>query len=258
MIIYKITNLIDGKIYIGQTIRTIKERWKQHLRSNGCCAISAAIKKYGEENFIIEIVDSALSIDELNKKETEWIITLQSLAPHGYNLNTGGNNRRFSQEVKEKISKSHVGKKLCDDHKLKISRSTREFFKHNPDKHIPARLALKDFMKKSAEQDRHPKKGKKVAEEGRKNISNSKLGAKNPMFGKKSNKNQLQALAMNRQSALAKLPSVLCHQNKKIYQTVTEAAKDLGFARSSISNVLTGFRDNCGGYTFEYVRKYES
>ena len=50
------------------------------------------------------------------------------------------------------------------------------------------------------------------------------------------------------------LKKVLCHQNNKIYNTVTEAAKDLGFARSSVSNVLTGFRQNLKGFTFEYTK----
>ena len=71
------------------------------------------------------------------------------------------------------------------------------------------------------------------------------------MFGKESNAAQKLGLEKGR---LGK--QIFCHQNQKIYKTVTEAAKDLGFARPSISNVLNGFRKTCRGYTFEYIGKH--
>lgn len=75
------------------------------------------------------------------------------------------------------------------------------------------------------------------------------------MFGKTLNKKQKEAMKKGQQKRLENLPKILCHQNGKIYDRVLDAAKDLGVARSSISNVLIGFRKSCKGYTFEYVKR---
>lgn len=88
-IIYKITNLINGKIYIGQTTKNIKTRFQQHI-SKLTTAISKAIKKHGKENFNIEIIDSANDINDLNFKERYWIKLLNSKLPIGYNADSGG------------------------------------------------------------------------------------------------------------------------------------------------------------------------
>lgn len=89
MIVYKITNKINGKVYIGQTIRSLEVRLKQHL-SRGESLVSKAIKKYGLENFIIEQIDKANSIEDLNEKEIYWIDYYNSISPNGYNISKGG------------------------------------------------------------------------------------------------------------------------------------------------------------------------
>lgn len=59
-VIYKITNILNGKIYIGQTTKSIEKRFGQHKCATGNrnSSISSSIRKYGEENFSIEIIDS--------------------------------------------------------------------------------------------------------------------------------------------------------------------------------------------------------
>ena len=93
--IYKITNLVNKKIYVGQSINII-ERWKQHqykaFNSKEVAynsAIHAAFRKYGVENFSFEVLEEC-KIEELDKKEREWIEKLNSLAPNGYNILIGG------------------------------------------------------------------------------------------------------------------------------------------------------------------------
>lgn len=88
MIVYKITNLINGKIYVGQTTRTIEERLREHKRSD--FPIGKAIRKYGIENFKIDILSTCTSLDELNETEIFWISKLDCLTPNGYNRTEGG------------------------------------------------------------------------------------------------------------------------------------------------------------------------
>ena len=115
MIIYKVTNNINGKIYIGQTTKSLDIRRKQHenrYKYQNDMAISRAIYKYGKDNFSWEIIDTATSIEELNKKESYWIEKLDSLATNGkgYNLKGGGDNAYLSEETKQKIGKVQKGK----------------------------------------------------------------------------------------------------------------------------------------------------
>ena len=71
MIVYKVTNRINGKVYVGQTTRPLIVRWRQHTAPSvtKCLALHRAIMKYGRENFTVEQIDVASNRDELNKKE---------------------------------------------------------------------------------------------------------------------------------------------------------------------------------------------
>lgn len=64
--IYKITNLINGNIYIGQS-KDPETRFKQHINGNNPSLIHLAIKKYGEENFSFEIIEK--DIKNYNDRE---------------------------------------------------------------------------------------------------------------------------------------------------------------------------------------------
>lgn len=130
MIIYKATNLINGKIYIGQTITKLKYRVTAHKRDSlkKHSHLYCAIRKYGLDNFTWEKIDEALSIDELNKKETYWILFYKShLSEHGYNAMLGGNNKLVNEETRIKMSKpgslnSFYGKHHSDKTKAAISK----------------------------------------------------------------------------------------------------------------------------------------
>jgi group I intron endonuclease len=72
--IYKITNTINNKVYIGQTTRTLTERFKEHLRncnteSKKTMHLYSAMNIYGKENFSISLLEEASTLDELNQKE---------------------------------------------------------------------------------------------------------------------------------------------------------------------------------------------
>lgn len=87
--IYKITNLINKKVYIGQSIN-IEQRWAKHRNSTDDFAIHKAFRKYGIENFDFEILEKC-SQEQLDEKEKYWIEYYDSLN-NGYNMIPGGSN----------------------------------------------------------------------------------------------------------------------------------------------------------------------
>jgi group I intron endonuclease len=98
--IYKIYNNVNNKIYIGQTIRTISERWAQHKSAaktkKDNIALHIAMIKYGIDMFSVECVEKH-SFDnienlylKLNKREVFYIDMYKSKAPNGYNISNGG------------------------------------------------------------------------------------------------------------------------------------------------------------------------
>ena len=81
--IYKITNMINGKSYIGQSIH-IERRLMEH-KSSQSSVISKAIIKYGKDNFAFEIIEKC-DISLLNKQEAYYIQLYNSVVPNGYNV----------------------------------------------------------------------------------------------------------------------------------------------------------------------------
>lgn len=128
--IYKVTNLVNNKIYIGQTVTGIDSRWKGHLYKDGCKFLHNAILKYGKENFKIEVIEYCEEI-ELDDREVYWISYYHSTDRNiGYNILKGGNNGRrglyklSNQEIQElvnlelqEVSHTEIGKKFNIDRK---------------------------------------------------------------------------------------------------------------------------------------------
>lgn len=122
-IIYCITNLVNGKRYIGQTTMPLYKRWHAHKKANGrCISISAAIQKYGAKLFEIKQIDKADSREELDAKEIAHIELAGTLSQEfGYNLRNGGMCATFSPETRSIMSAKKIGGKLTDEHKAKIA-----------------------------------------------------------------------------------------------------------------------------------------
>jgi len=117
MVIYKITNKVNGKCYIGQTVQSLEARWSKHKAKNsGCPLLSRAIKKYGAESFTVDTVSGCASQEQLNDSEIFFIDYFQALTPDGYNIAKGGDNSTGikglvrSEEMRRKLSESKTGK----------------------------------------------------------------------------------------------------------------------------------------------------
>jgi group I intron endonuclease len=114
--IYKITNKINGKIYIGKTLKTIEGRWKDHLKDYKRPRFErrplySAMKKYGVENFSIEEVEECSS-EILSEREIYWIDFYDSFRS-GYNATKGGDGKPFIDE-QEILKLWKDGKSLKD------------------------------------------------------------------------------------------------------------------------------------------------
>lgn len=132
MIIYKTTNLINGKIYVGKDSKS-----NPNYLGSGLL-LKRAINKYGVENFKKETIEECSSLEELSIREKFWIKELDSINNDiGYNLTEGGtggdtwsnttDDRKNERSIK--ISETGKGRKVSNNVKEKMSKSRNEYFK---------------------------------------------------------------------------------------------------------------------------------
>jgi group I intron endonuclease len=106
MLIYKITNLVNGKVYIGQTVqKNPKMRWYDHCakaRRGVNQPLPNAINKYGVDKFSWEIIDTATSLEALNELEKQYVEKYNAIN-EGYNIREAGNNKLHNAGSIEKM-----------------------------------------------------------------------------------------------------------------------------------------------------------
>jgi len=214
--IYKITNNINGKVYIGQSVN-IKSRWKEHVNAlkrgdSGCTLLQYAWNKYNEDNFSFEVLQLC-SEDMLDEIERKYIL-LYDAVNNGYNIESGGNkNKHLADKTKQKLSKL-AKERLSDPTKNPM------YDKHHTDE-TKAKISAS-------------KKGKLVSEETKKKLSEIRVG--HPGY----NKN---------------LTPVYCVELDKIFSCASEAAKILGIDGTNILPCCRHDygRKTCGGYHWEFA-----
>lgn len=109
-VIYLIIDATNDKEYVGQMIRSVEERLKEHARSK--YYIGRAMRAIGVENFLVVVLRECDSKEELDRCEKHFIKSRNTLSPNGYNLTEGGEGGKPCPEVCAKIAASKTGQKL--------------------------------------------------------------------------------------------------------------------------------------------------
>ena len=125
--VYKHTNTINSKVYIGITSMDVKRRWENGNGYSKQQLFWRAIRKYGWHSFSHEILYDGLSKEEAEQKEIELIAIYKSNNPeYGYNIQNGGNALgKHSEETRKKISESNKGRIITPEQRLKISKTLK-------------------------------------------------------------------------------------------------------------------------------------
>ena len=231
-VIYLYVNKINNKKYVGQTMRSIKERHKKHISSTYNSNDTAynlplhkSFRKYGIENFqliILEIVPKESNdkmIRRLNELEIKLIKELDTLAKNkkGYNVADGGSSgNTFAGKtddemkiLKEKMSEAHKGKRLSEETKRKLSENNPKYWY-----------------------------GKHLSEETRRKISEGRKGENNPNYGN------------GRSISLYREDGTLV----KVFSSSGIAGKEMNVNRGSITFCCLFWEMNCD--KIEWFKKY--
>ena len=121
-LIYRVTNRVTGRVYIGQTIMTLKERWKGHRGAGKSSRLWLSIQAHGREAFDIEQIDFAHCKRDLDELEIKYIEMYRSTDPaYGYNFERGGSGQPKSKESVAAGAEKLRGRSLTDEHKKNIS-----------------------------------------------------------------------------------------------------------------------------------------
>jgi group I intron endonuclease len=156
---------LNNKSYIGITTDPEKRKY-QHFSGNGSILVFNAIKKYGKENFIFEILRQDENESFIKFLEIEKIKEYNTQKPNGYNIHEGGGvppswaGKKHSTETKQKMSlaakgnKSNLGKKFSEEHKQKISQANKGKkrsleFKKQAGYHKPRKVLVNNIVYKS-------------------------------------------------------------------------------------------------------------
>ena len=282
-IVYKATNLINNKVYIGYTTNKLEERIKQHFSKVGDgCYFHNALGKYGKENFQWDIIDYADTAEELSEKEAYWIDYYQSFTDKnkGYNSTSGGEvSKKMSEDVRRKISDGNKGKVLSEEAREKISkaltgrivseetkkkRSIALMGENNPmygkkltdeqKKKIGQASLGHKLTQEAKDKISRANKGKIVSEETREKLSRAKTGIKLPPFSKQ-HIEKLQEANKGAKNPSAK--QVVCVETGAIYGCIQEAAKETNIHYKKISRCCNGEIEKADGFTFKFYESSE-
>ncbi|NJO48095.1 MAG: GIY-YIG nuclease family protein [Leptolyngbyaceae cyanobacterium RM2_2_4] len=214
--IYKITNNINDKIYIGQTIGAIQDRWYHHvydaLVKKIKTKLGRAIRKYGESSFTIEIIEVT---DRLDEREVYFIQFFNSIRK-GYNIKIGGNGGPHSSSTKKKIGNANAKRVWTEEMRENMSKAIKSW--HEERGFVPR---SEDFKRKIS-------------------IANS------------NRKMPIKAMEKFQKYNESIMKSVVCITNGKEYPSIAAASKELNLNSSQLGQHLKGKHRHVKGLVFRY------
>lgn len=227
--VYKHTNPVNGKVYIGITGNVPEIRWANGLRYRANAHFTSAIKKYGWEAFEHEVLFDGLTFEEALCKERELIASYDSANRNrGYNISLGGVGREsVSDETRKKMRESHLGERnhnygqpKSEEVKRRLSESQRKHWGETP----------------------RPR-GYKRPPEVLQKMSVSRTGCSTAWKGGHHTEETRRKIAESN----CKKP-VRCIETGTVYKSAKIASRETGALCSSISNVCNGKRITAGGF----------
>ena len=276
--IYKTTNLVNNKIYIG---KHMSEHVSKSYKGSGAI-LKKAFKKYGKENFSCEVIVWAETEDELNILEAYWIEHYDSRNPKiGYNIVAGGlgtSGYCHSEEAKQKMSVAKTGRKLTEDWKRKISEAAtkrtnspetrKKISESNKGKKMSeeARQKMRDAHKRNPRNFTEDYRRKlresraiaietgkwSISEEGLERIRESSKQPKSEEHKKHLSESRIKkGTAAGSKNPRAK--KVYCVETDTVYSWAGEAAEILKISVHAIRQCCQGKTETAGGYHFRHV-----
>lgn len=227
-VVYKVTNKINGKLYIGKTYNFEKRKREHILNKNDNLPFHNALKKYGEENFEWEIIDTSDNDEEIKQKEIYWIKKLntciKSKKSNGYNITVGGEGG-VSWNSEPVVQFDFDGNYIEE-----FESASCASLKSKADRHMIIECAKGNLSQSGGYQW----KFKKDVKSNR--ISN---------YNKKSSHRTKQIVQLDLNGYLI-----------NVFDSVTDASKKLNLNRANISSCLCGYSKRCGGYQWIYFEDY--
>ena len=234
--IYITTCLINGKRYLGQ--RKFNKGRQTYLGSG--TAFSRAVKKYGKDNFVKEIIEVCFSSEELNEAERKYSVFFDVVGNKDfYNLVLGGGTSEGwhpSEETREKISKANkgiksawYGRKHTEEEKRKIGEARRG-------------LKFSEEWRKNISEGRS---GITLSAEVREQMSTRVAGKNNPMYGR----------TQTEKAKTAQSKPIKCVDSGALYYGIREAERQTGITRANIWRGLNGKQKTAGGLRWVYVER---
>ncbi len=232
-VVYLIVCKLNGKPYVGQTKQKLHRRMEQHKVASS--AIGNAIRKYGLENFTIEVIEECETLEQLNEREMFWIAYFNSKAPNGYNLTNGGEGGIPCDDTRAKLSAARKGVPKSREHCKKIGAAQK------------GKIISDDTRAKIGA----ARAGKKHSAKTKAQMSEDRTGEKNYFFGKHHTDETISNLSTAHRG---KSPFVnLLRELDTRKWSYHRLAKPMCLSQSSISFKMSGNQN----FTAEQVDKLE-
>ena len=223
LLIYRIYCIVNNKSYIGkcsQGLNRVREHFRDYKvpkREYRAKMLYRAINKYGEENFKWEVLCVCDSLEELNKKEIEFIKDMNTKdRKMGYNLTSGGTGGNTWSHLTEEERKTASEK---------LSKSNKKYYAENPER----KLAQSETLKRTRKDIEKSSKNSQISSERLKRLSSTDSRFIN-----------------------ARCIKVLCIESNVSYDSIKEAAATIGVSPTSLQSAIIKNR-KCKGFTFKKI-----